>query len=186
MGSSFSTLNPNSRHFTPSAIHPPFQPPDMTYPTMVASATMSDVDSFSNFSGSVAEQSFTPFGDEMPGVRKQTYHPGTNFGFFEGEHTLQFLMAQQAHMLDDIGARKKSHSFVTPGYRVPWGVGLARTAGDDLVQLTNKKLSELESSAQGFGDDQSSCRFLQDMLDGSDEKLQALIKKKVGLFHSYP
>ncbi len=31
----------------------------------------------------------------------------------------------------------------------------------------------------GFGDDQASCRFLQDMLDSKDQELKTMIKERV-------
>lgn len=49
----------------------------------------------------------------------------------------------------------------------------------EMMALTQRKLSELEQSVHGFGDDQASCRFLQDMLEVEDPSIKQLIKEKV-------
>lgn len=95
-------------------------------------------------------------------------------------------------MLGDFNqdTRRKSHSMLTPSTYHPGSFyGGASFCGSfaphfngpidshsDRLALTHKKLLELEQSVHGFGDDQASCRFLQDMLEVKDESLKQLIK----------
>lgn len=113
--------------FTPSTFHPHFKPPEMVIPRNHGGmATNSDVDTFSNYSGSLQssfrESGYAPFGDDMGNNdRKHSYHSDMNYGHFmmdQQADRLQFLLAHQNQAFEEFlgNTRKKSHSLINTGY----------------------------------------------------------------------